>query len=400
MTIRTRFGALILAFCLALSLVACSSNKDLNELPSPTESETPEVSPSVSPDAVTDSTLPTDFVPDTSAEDICLATTGVPGKSVLFTVNGEPVTAHMYLHWLTTSISYVESAMVSMYGFVMDWTADANFVAALKEDAMNSAARNSLLASKAKELGCDMTDEQRAEFEANLALAVTYMGGEEVLQEELRQAGIDYDTFYAANVSSYYYAQLQDKLFPNPPTDSEMDTYIEENDLLRAKHILLMTVDSVTRQPLDDATIAQKKATAEDILSQLQASNDLLTDFDALMHEYSEDTGLISNPDGYVFTANEMVPEFESGTRALEFNQISGLVESSYGYHIILRLDPDTEDVRAEYASSKMSSQLSAWVEEAEIACTSEYETLDVALFYEKFIAYQSAFSLNEESES
>lgn len=64
------------------------------------------------------------------------------------------------------------------------------------------------------------------------------------------------------------------------------------------------------------------------------------------MNANSEDTGLAANPDGYAFTTGEMVQEFEDATRALEPGQISGLVESSYGYHIILRLEPTCAPVR------------------------------------------------------
>jgi len=153
-----------------------------------------------------------------------------------------------------------------------------------------------------------------------------------------------------------------------------------------------MTVDPTTRQPLDDATIAEKKSAAESILSQLQNSTDLAADFDALMFEHSEDTGLISNPDGYIFTAGEMVAEFENATRALEFGQISGLVESTFGYHIILRQDPANSAVADEVRSALLQDQLQAWMDEADIVPTDAYETLDVPSYHKKLSAYQKAF--------
>ena len=182
-------------------------------------------------------------------------------------------------------------------------------------------------------------------------------------------------------------------MFADRPTDEDVKTYIEEKDILSAKHILLLTMDMSTRQPLADDVIAQKKATAEDILKQLQESSDLATDFDALMNQYSEDSGLATNPDGYVFTAGEMVSEFENGTRALEYGQISGLVESPYGYHIILRQDPDTPSLREDCLTTLASSQINSWITEANVVLSDEYMNLDPQMFYEKFMAYQAVFS-------
>ena len=93
----------------------------------------------------------------------------------------------------------------------------------------------------------------------------------------------------------------------------------------------------------------------------------------------SEDTGLADNPNGYAFTSGKMVEEFETATRALEPGQISDIVESSYGYHIILRLDPATaEPVRLMWSDAQLQSMMDQWVEEAEVTTTETYDNLDV----------------------
>lgn len=394
MKFHTRLMSLLLAGSLIFSLTACSGN-NINELPLPSETVSPSSSPSPStvPEDVSNSPLPEDFVADTSAEDICLATLGVPGDFKLFTVNGTPVTAYYYLYWLRYCISEMATYM-SYYGITLDLSTDPALAQYAKEDALSIATQYTIIESKVKELGYELTADQISELEFNLARSAEYLGGEEVFLDELRKSGFDYDTFYSVTAAAYYYDQLKNNLFSTPPTDEEMDTYIEENDILKAKHILLMTVDSATRQPLDEAAIAQKKATAEDILSQLQTSDALLADFDALMHEYSEDPGLASYPDGYTFTAGEMVPEFEEATRALEYGQVSGIVESaSTGYHIILRLDPDTEEARAEYLNTQASEQIGTWANEADLVLTDEYNAIDVSLFNARYTAYQNAFA-------
>lgn len=104
--------------------------------------------------------------------------------------------------------------------------------------------------------------------------------------------------------------------------DFDAEKYYNEN-YMAAKHILISK----------DSENALK--TAKDIKSKLSRK----ADFDKLMTEYSQDPGLVTNPDGYVFGEGEMVPEFENAVKNLKVKQISDIVETTYGYHIIMRVD-------------------------------------------------------------
>ena len=86
--------------------------------------------------------------------------------------------------------------------------------------------------------------------------------------------------------------------------------------------------------------VIDAKEIAQGILDRLLAGED----FDTLMAEYGEDPGMQTNPEGYTFAANMMVQEFEDATRELEIGEISGLVETVHGIHIILRIEPNPED--------------------------------------------------------
>jgi len=68
-------------------------------------------------------------------------------------------------------------------------------------------------------------------------------------------------------------------------------------------------------------------------------------DFAALIVEYGEDPGMIAYPDGYTFVAGDMVPEFEEAVLAMEIGEISGIVRTDFGYHIIMRVDPDPDNI-------------------------------------------------------
>ncbi len=410
MNLRNKFLALLLAVAMLLSLAACSgdTNTDADTVPSTTSDTTPEPSPDASdvteiPDlnAPEDSSiLPEDFVVDTAVEDLYLATADIPGDFELFTVNGQPVSARMYLYWLAYSISEMETTMSTYYGVPLDWSEEYGIAEYLMQDALSATLMYTLIPAKALELGLDLTQEQQDELDALLASSIESMGGEDAFLDSLRMVGLDQETYLDINRAPYCYDRIVEGMFSDRPTNADVKAYIEENDILRAKHILLMTVDSSTREPLEESVIAEKKATAEDILKQLQESDDLMADFDALMIEYSEDGGLVTNPDGYTFTSGEMVTEFEEATRALEYGQISGIVESPFGYHIILRLDPDSDSLRQDCLTALVYDQINIWTNEATLVFTDEYSNLDPQMFYAKFMAYQEAFAAENSEES
>lgn len=110
----------------------------------------------------------------------------------------------------------------------------------------------------------------------------------------------------------------------------------EQPELAHVRHILIMTMDPVTRSPLPTNSIAEKRKLAEDLLKQIRGG----ADFAELAKKYSDDPG--SKTEGGElpeFPRGQMVPEFETAAFALTNNQVSGLVSTMYGFHIIKMLD-------------------------------------------------------------
>jgi len=128
------------------------------------------------------------------------------------------------------------------------------------------------------------------------------------------------------------------------PQDA-VDAYVEEAGILRAKHILISILDD-EREPLpeDERTAATVRANA--LSEELQGLSGAaqLARFQEMLDEYGEDPGMWQFTEGYVFTPEAMVPEFTQGTQALEFDEISLPILSSFGYHIILRLQVTADD--------------------------------------------------------
>ncbi len=104
--------------------------------------------------------------------------------------------------------------------------------------------------------------------------------------------------------------------------------------------------------------------------------------FDQLMTDYGMDPGVEQNPDGYTFGEGEMVEPFYEGAKALEPGQLSALIPTDYGYHIILRLPlneeavggGDLETAIGNLASQKVTADSTAAQEGLEVAYGTYYQ--------------------------
>jgi peptidyl-prolyl cis-trans isomerase D len=103
---------------------------------------------------------------------------------------------------------------------------------------------------------------------------------------------------------------------------------------VRASHILLKT------EGKDETAV---RTQAEDVLKKAKAG----ADFAALAKQYSQDEGSAPNGgDLDYFGRGRMVPEFDAAVFAMEPGQISDLVKTSFGFHIIKLVDKKTGNTR------------------------------------------------------
>jgi peptidyl-prolyl cis-trans isomerase D len=102
---------------------------------------------------------------------------------------------------------------------------------------------------------------------------------------------------------------------------------------VHAEHILFMTVGKT------DAEVDEIKKNAEDVLKQAKKG----AKFEDLAKKYSEDPGSKEKGGdlGWI-TQGQTVPEFEKTAFGLDKGQISDLVKTQYGFHIIKVLEKET----------------------------------------------------------
>jgi len=121
-------------------------------------------------------------------------------------------------------------------------------------------------------------------------------------------------------------------------TDDAVKKFYDDNrwkferpEMVRASHILLSTRDPDTKKDLPEDKKAAKHKLAEDLLKRARAGED----FAKLAKEYSEDPGSKDKGGEYQFPRGQMVPEFEIAAFALKPNEVSDIVTTQFGYHII-----------------------------------------------------------------
>ena len=152
-------------------------------------------------------------------------------------------------------------------------------------------------------------------------------------------------------------------------------------------HILLATKNAETNEPLSEDEIAEKKALAEDLLSQLQASDDLENLFTELANTHGEDPGRESGA-GYLINPNtNFVQEFKDAAFQLKPGEISGIVESDYGYHILLRKELTSEHL-ASLATTNLTDYLNEKMEAAMegIVRSEKLDSLDIGSLYNGYV--------------
>jgi len=128
---------------------------------------------------------------------------------------------------------------------------------------------------------------------------------------------------------------LNDEVAPKiVVTDAEVAAFYAQNkasfaqgEAVRASHILIAVPKDATPQQK-----AAARAKAEGLLKQIKAG----ADFAALAKANSDDPGSAAHGGdlGY-FQKGEMVPAFEQAAFALQPGQVSGIVETPFGFHII-----------------------------------------------------------------
>ncbi|MFC5403909.1 peptidylprolyl isomerase [Cohnella soli] len=185
------------------------------------------------------------------------------------------------------------------------------------------------------------------------------IASDEDLKAALEQNGLTLEIYK----NTILMPQLKQKVLyehMNPVSDADLKAYYEKNKdskfattpkQVKASHILVAT-----------------KEEADKILADLKAGKDFAT----LAKEKSTDGSKDKGGDLGFFGAGQMVPEFEKAAFALKKGELSDVVQSQFGFHIIKvtdikeavvkPYDEIKDEVKLAYGEEKFATEGQAWM--------------------------------------
>ncbi len=309
------------------------------------------------------------------------------GAETVLTVNGDAVAADEYSGYMLYNMQYYAS-MYAQMGLTDLWSNKdmaKSLGASMPEAAEQQAIYARVVMQKFNELGLKLSYNEQKEMASVRRNSIANTNKDAYLNQ-IAQFGFSDQTYQNFMYISQCYQALNDYYFGengvNTPSDEDIQKYYEDN-YITAKHILITTVDPASGET--KRTDEEAKKEAQSILDRINAGED----FDTLMNQYSEDTGLSNNPNGYTFTEGQMVTEFYDGAKALAEDEVSELVKSSYGYHIIKRVkldDSQLDNFKSDIVSAisgSMDELLKQWIDEAQVETTDLYSSITYENVYD-----------------
>jgi len=237
----------------------------------------------------------------------------------------------------------------------------------LREEVLDKTIRRHLLDQKVKEANIIITDE---EVMSTIEEIVTSQK-EPLSLEEFKKKMAEYGQNFDEVKEEVREGLIRNKFMQAhwagkiDVTEEDARKYYDENpkkfetpEQVRASHILIkpVFVDPNT-DPNADPNEAKKiaKAKTEDLLKQLKDG----ADFAELAKSHSACPSAPKGGDLGFFPRGQTVPEFENVAFELEIGQISDIVETEYGYHIIKVTDhKEASTIAFEQAKDNIIRQL------------------------------------------
>jgi foldase protein PrsA len=176
----------------------------------------------------------------------------------------------------------------------------------------------------------------------------------DALKSALQNMGQDFSSFKNSIKDELLVAKMVDKV--------KSEVTITPDDLreVKASHILIIPKSA------DQKGDIEAKSKAEELLSRIKKGES----FSTLAAKFSDDTGSSKNGGdlGY-FTTGAMIPEFEKAVFSLKPGEISDVIKTSYGYHVIKlegtrlrKIMAKGKDLNEEVLAEKQDQALKKWM--------------------------------------
>ncbi len=221
---------------------------------------------------------------------------------------------------------------------------DSAAQAALARSVLGDLVDEEILVQKAKEMKLEVTDADiTSAADRQIKQARAQFGSDEEYRNELRKAGLGTPEEYRKGLIEQYRRQnLQQKAFaelrkqakPVNVSDEEVTAAFEKSRSDLQKRPATVTFRQIIVAPHASAAAkAKAKARADSLLAEIRKGGD----FEQIAKRESMDPGTkqLGGDLGWNRRGSGLVPEFEAMMFALRPGEISPVIETAFGYHII-----------------------------------------------------------------
>lgn len=247
-----------------------------------------------------------------------LATGGCSKKNVAAKVNGDAIS--------TSAVNEQLDQLKKQYPTMFTGADGEGRLLDFKQRIVDNLVNAKLVEQAAKEKGINISD---SEIQKQIDQLKSGFKDQAQFEAALTSAGMTLDSLKVSIRQQLVTSKLMEMLASNQQvTDQEIAEYYKNNKATfaqkaqkRSSHILFKSTD---------------KATAQKVLNQLKAGT---IAFSAAAKKYSIDTATAAKGGDLGWPTTSYVPEFTAAVEKLAKGKMSGLVQSTFGYHIILVTD-------------------------------------------------------------
>uniref|UniRef100_A0A7C5V1G4 peptidylprolyl isomerase n=1 Tax=Caldicellulosiruptor owensensis TaxID=55205 RepID=A0A7C5V1G4_9FIRM len=283
-------------------------------------------------------------------------------------VNGEKITKKEF------AINY--KSQINYYGldkaFLSQKVGDKTYEQQIKEDILDSLILRQIELQQARKRNITLTSAEKKAIDQQIEQYKSDSQSSAEFKQYLQTIGATENDFKDQVIKSQIISKLYDEVTKSQKaSDAEIESYYNSHKSdfveVKASHILFKVNDSKEE--------AAKKKKAEEVLQMIKSGQS----FEKLAQKYSEDeTTKQKGGDLGYFRKGQMVKEFEDAAFSLNIGEISNLVKTSYGFHIIkvadkkqLSLNDVKDEIKSKVESQKKDeyykSLIEKWKKEAKI---------------------------------
>ena len=280
---------------------------------------------------------------------------GFKGGNTIIRVNDIKITQGQFDKKMDQAIG---NSMFARMGVDLKNNKNTFLINIIKERVVNDLIVQALLDEEIKKRGIKISNK---DTENAIKDIIDKIGSKEQLETILKQNGLTSAEFKSGITEQVKIKKLAEQLGNSDISDADAKKYYDKNivkfkhpEEVKVSHILIAAnrkdIEDLIKAENEgkelseadlkakvDAKMKEKKEKAEKLLAELKKDP---SKFAKLAKENSEDPGSAENGgDLGFFPRGRMVPEFEKAAFSMKPNTVSDIIQTQYGYHIMLVAD-------------------------------------------------------------